>query len=242
MDLKTFRCYACDSGHKTIVDVETTANKISKENTIKWLLKNEGKIKEPFNKRSLFSTVIGVDGGLGDFNEKVGLFPKVTTVTLDGKLIRNLPALTDELKSWISSRKTEQGTCSLCFDSKRKGDLMLACGRTGCTQRICRDCLNGWYGLNKAGKILNFAALKCPFCRRAPTAATLSKYGMGVHAVAELKKAVEEQGTWISAWCFDCGGFHQKSFLSLFRNMKIILVNRTCETVCRARLCGWCTG
>jgi len=205
MDWRHFECYACSDGRKTIVGVETTANKVSKENTTTWLLGNEGKIAEPLKKRSLFNTVTTVHGGLDDFCEKVELLPQTKKLTLNGKLIRNIPGMADELQSWISRRKTESGNCSLCFDYKRKSDLIRACGRTGCSQRICRSCLEGWYGINAAGKIINIAALNCPFCRRPPAPNTLSKFGMGIHAVGDLRQAVLDSGTWIYAWCEGCG-------------------------------------
>ena len=205
MDWKHFECYACSDGRETIVAVETTANKLSKENTNSWLLRNDGKITEPFSGRSLFNTVTSLDGGLNDFCDKVELLPATKKLTLKGKVIQNTPAMIDELQSWISRRKTELGACSLCFSTKRKSDLLLACGRTGCTQRICRSCLEGWYGINSVGQIINMAALNCPFCRRAPTPSTLSKFGMGIHAVGNLRQAVLNSGTWIHAWCEECG-------------------------------------
>ncbi|KAF8861950.1 hypothetical protein BDZ45DRAFT_617826 [Acephala macrosclerotiorum] len=201
---KEFRCYACTSGRKTIVNVETTANKLSAENGTKWLLRNDKKITEPFNKRSLFHVIS--TAGTDKFIDKVELFPAASrwNLTLNGKLVRNSQELVASLQSWISRRKTESGTCSLCCSSMRKSDLMLACGRSGCSQRICRGCLEGWYGLNAAGRIINTSALSCPFCRRAPAAKTLSKYGMGIHAVGDLRTAVEEKGEWIFAWCRTC--------------------------------------
>lgn len=203
-DMVDYKCHICRSGHKTIVEVETTASELAKENTYSWLLRNDGKLTEPFNHRSLYHTISTC--GVDDFCKKVEFFPSSSQgLTLRGKLVRNVPAVIQALQHWVSGRRTESGTCSLCFSSKRKSDLMLACGRTGCHQRICRDCLEGWYGLNAAGRIINTAALFCPFCRRAPTAKTLARYGMGIHAVGNLQAAVEERGTWIYGWCQQCG-------------------------------------
>ncbi|PMD57892.1 uncharacterized protein K444DRAFT_564766 [Hyaloscypha bicolor E] len=205
-DMKDFKCYACANGRKTVVTVETTANKLTDENTTAWLLKNENKkIAEPFSKRSLFHTI--AKAGAADFTTKVEVFPEYQNLklALNGKLVRNVPELVEELKSWISRRKTESGTCSLCFSSFKKSDVLRACGRTGCSQRICKGCLKGWYGLNGCGRIINTAALSCPFCRRDPTAKTLAKYGMGIHAVGDLAIAVRDKGQWISAWCRQCG-------------------------------------
>lgn len=210
-DMKAFKCYACTAGRKTIVDVETTANKITKENGISWLLRNDSKIGEPFSKRSLFHTISLA--GTENFLNMVELLPPNARghLKLHGKLIRNIPDLVGNLQSWAEGRRTESGNCSLCFSSFRKSDMVLACQRSGCLQQVCGDCLRSWYGLNGPGQIINTAALSCAFCRRAPAAKTLAKYGMGIHAVGNLKAALEERGVWVYAWCLDCG--HAKQYM-----------------------------
>lgn len=122
----------------------------------------------------------------------------------NGRLVRNGEDLVARLGSWVSRRRVEGGTCSLCFSNQRKNNLYAACGRKGCHQRVCKACLEGWYGLNAPGRILNTAALHCAFCRRAPTAKTLMHNGSGVHAIGQLKAAVQNSG-WIYGWCVDCG-------------------------------------
>lgn len=225
-DMKDFKCYACIAGRKTIVDLETTANEITKENSLSWLLRNDNKIAEPFNKRSLFYIIS--QAGTEDFCDKVELLPPDARddLRLHGKLIRNIPDLVNKLRSWVERRKTESGTCSLCFSSFRKSDLVLACKRSGCLQQVCGDCLKSWYGLNGPGQVINTAALSCAFCRRAPAAKTLAKYGMGIHAVGNLKAAVEERGVWVYAWCVDCG--HAKQY-----------VERVCAAGAPAELKDW---
>ncbi|KAF1845615.1 uncharacterized protein K460DRAFT_286397 [Cucurbitaria berberidis CBS 394.84] len=201
-----FNCTACINGRKTIVTVNTNAEQICKENGQLWLLRNDnGVIKEPF-KRSLFNTVSTL--GLDSIFTNVEVFPALhpePTLTLRGKQIRNQHALKTELLSWIERRTAERSLCSLCFDIFPKRRLLPACRRRGCYQHICEGCLNGWYGLNNAGSIINTSALFCPFCRRPPAARTLATYGMGIHAVGDLGVAVEERGQWIHAWCYDCG-------------------------------------
>ncbi|KAK2761022.1 dihydroxyacid dehydratase [Colletotrichum kahawae] len=59
------------------------------------------------------------------------------------------------------------------------------------------------YGLNSRGRIINIAALSCPFCRRQPTRKTVS--ALGLSQLGNLGTAVEESGSWIYAWCDDCG-------------------------------------
>lgn len=200
-----FKCTACLHGHSTMVDIETTAITLSKENTTAWLLENKkSKLKEPLGGDSLFKQIS--QAGTENFSEEVTLFPNVEkrTLTLNGKIIQNNPDVIAQLKSWVSGRRAESGTCSLCFSTLRKTDLNPACGRRGCGQSVCRDCLRGWYGLNAAGKVINTAALSCPFCRRTPTAKTLHGYGMGIHAVGNLSAAVTSSGKWVYAWCIDC--------------------------------------
>ena len=212
--LSKWTCVACISGVKSIVDVETTAGAMRDENGDAWLLRNDdNKLKTPFNNRTLYhtaSTAVPLD----DFVDKVQILPArghEIQLFARGKLIRNTPHLLEQLYSWVSRRRTESGTCSLCFSNFKKHGLMPACGRSGCSQRICNSCLAGWYGLNSAGRIINTAALNCPFCRRTPTAKTLAKYGMGIHAVGDLREAVENRGSWIYAWCRACG--HAKAYL-----------------------------
>ncbi|KFY69709.1 hypothetical protein V496_00014 [Pseudogymnoascus sp. VKM F-4515 (FW-2607)] len=191
-NMGVFKCYACTAGRKTIVEVETNALNISKESSTGWLLRNEdNKIAAPFTKRSLFKIIS--KAGVEDFVQKVEPLPltEQRELTLHGKLIRNTPSLIAELQSWVTRRQTESGTS--------------ACGRTGCSQRICKGCLGNWYDLNVAGGLINIAALSCPFCRRRPVTKTLAKNGMGIHAVGDLDTAVKEAGEWIYAWCEGCG-------------------------------------
>ena len=137
--------------------------------------------------------------------EDRALPPTKNPLNIKGKLIRNPTALISTLQDLISRRQTERAYCSLCFSTFHPTALNAACGRHGCLQRICRGCLSGWYGLNAPGRIINTAALSCPFCRRKPAARTLAKYGMGIHAVGNLAMAVQEEGHWIYTWCRGCG-------------------------------------
>lgn len=203
LDLSSFQCYACTSGRNAVVDTDTSAVALSSENTTDWLVEVDSHTAiEVFNNRSLFHTVS--TAGTDNFVSGVHMFPATSrALTLKGKLVQNSPAAISQ--SWVARRRTEVGTCSLCFSSKRKVDLMLTCGRTGCEQRVCKECLQACYGLNSVGCIINTAALSFPFCRRIPAPRTLALYGMGIQAIANLKKAVEESGTWISASCLLCG-------------------------------------
>lgn len=204
-DATAYECPACTAGVATIVDTPTTASQLISENNREWLLRNDGgKILNPFNGRSLFYTIsaAGVDG----FAAAVEVLPNTNAAvsfTLKGKTVRNVDAVLTELRGWINARRAEAEACSLCFSTFSKRTLRSACGRRGCAQRICDGCHNDWYGLNGRGKILNVAALHCPFCRRQPAPSVVAHLGLNV--LGNLRAAVEQAGTWIYAWCNDCG-------------------------------------
>ncbi|PVI05523.1 hypothetical protein DM02DRAFT_668177 [Periconia macrospinosa] len=200
-----FHCPACTSGKLTIDQVETNAQQILKENGNAWLIDDKtGTLKDLF-KRSIFQTVSATTPS--SFLSNIRILPSLQTyapLTLRGKRIQNQDHLLASLSTWIQNRKGERSPCSLCFTSIPNNLLLPACRRQGCNQLVCKACLDNWYGLNAAGTIINTAALFCPFCRRPPSARTLSAYGKGIHAVNGLMRALEERGTWIYVWCFGC--------------------------------------
>ena len=225
LDLNVYECPACTANVTTIVKRDTSVNKLASENDSAWILRNEDMaIAEPFNGRSLFYTASHCD--LANLADKVEVLPAGDTskVTIDGKLIHNLPELKTSLASWVLSRRTQSGICSLCFSNSRKTDLRSACGRTGCRQAICNECRGGWYGINARGRIINVAALSCPFCRRRPAPKAVAASGLA--HMGGLRTAVEDAGSWIYAWCAQCG-----------------LAKRYVERVCAAgappELTGW---
>ncbi|OCL07617.1 hypothetical protein AOQ84DRAFT_341604 [Glonium stellatum] len=231
MSADSFKCAACSADRTTIIEVETTARILSSENTTAWLVRNtDPKLKDAFTARSLFQ-IISNSSGPATFTKHITLFPLPSPpLTLRGKLIRNPTDLLTTLQSFISRRRTESLPCSLCFSNHRNNALLPACRRAGCAQRICAGCLRSWYGINGPGRILNTAALCCAFCRRAPAAKTLASYGMGVHAVGDLRRAVAERGEWVHAWCVECG--YARRF-----------VERVCARGAPAEVRGWvCEG
>ncbi|ETS86111.1 hypothetical protein PFICI_04136 [Pestalotiopsis fici W106-1] len=198
---QNFLCSACNSGRATIVDFEITLADLCKENGDKWLLRHDGKLEKPFEDRSLFKTVL--EAGIDIFAEHVEVLPQSNTdLRIDGKIIHNAAELKSALTSWIKSRRTEAGLCNLCFSNFRKSTLRSACGRSGCGQRICRDCKASWYSMNSRGRIINTAALCCPFCRRVPSPRAVPKSDLVF--LGNLKTAVEDSGAWIYAWCCAC--------------------------------------
>ena len=216
-----FQCPACATGRDTIVEAEMTALDLARENETDWLLRDLGRagvgsepiLPQPFAERSLYKTVLALGDNLNAFVQTVQILPQpeVTDVIgtpalrLHGKEIHNPDAIQESLRGWIASRRAEAGTCSLCFaGGVRKRELRPACGRSGCRQTICEDCRRDWYGFNRRGRILNTAALSCPFCRRQPTPGAVSAV-RGLRDLGVLRAAVEGDGSWVFAWCADCG-------------------------------------
>ncbi|KAL6699529.1 hypothetical protein J3F84DRAFT_392954 [Trichoderma pleuroticola] len=225
LDLSKYQCPACIAGKKTIVGEETTARKLSGENNWDWLLKNEDMaIEQPFNGRSVFYTASNCN--LAALNYKVEILPASddNSFTIRGKLVRNPDELRASLLHWVRSRRTEAATCSLCFSNMRKSDALPACGRSGCHQVICSTCRDSWYGINAPGRILNMPALNCPFCRRRPAPKAISKFRL--HQIGQLRAALEESGSWIYAWCKECGFARQ-------------YVERVCAAGAPAELTDW---
>lgn len=224
-----FVCPPCTSGKATIVDVEVQVKTLAEENGYSWLvLSDEYPSQDLFQGRSLFHTITQV--GTEKFMTGINLLPdNSVTLRLKDKRIRNSAALISSLQERVSKRKTDRAECSLCFSPSRRDHLNPACGRRGCFQRVCTDCLEGWYGLNSAGKIINTAPLTCPFCRRPPVQRTLIKYGKGIHAVRDLASAVANRGTLIYAWCMTCSSAKE-------------LMERHCADGAPPEVNGWVCG
>lgn len=199
-----FLCPPCTSGRKTITEVEATPKELAQGNGYSWLLHSDEHPPEHLLQgRSVFHVIslVGVD----KLTSTVSLLPSdAPALNYKGKPIHNTTALISTLRENVANRKITRAECSLCFSTFPRQTFSPACGRRGCFQRVCNSCLEGWYGLNSVGHIINTAALSCPFCRRLPVQRTLMKYGKGIHAVRNLSDAVTNRGTLIYAWCTAC--------------------------------------
>ena len=199
-----FVCPHCLDERCPTEEFEFIPKNAKEENTLQWLIQDtQDKDKVLFENRSIFFTLtnLGTDG----FKSRVVLFPPHEGyLTRKGKPILNTEEIITAMKERVMNRKAARSDCSLCFSNLKPSELHPACGRRGCLQSICRECLRNWYGLNSEGGIINTAALACPFCRRLPASRTLAKYGMGIHAVQNLSDAVRDRGTLIYAWCREC--------------------------------------
>jgi hypothetical protein len=204
LEVANYKCPACMASRTTIVDHETTPRELIPENGTMWLIRNdETAIRDPFNGRSLFHTISHVEEP-PLLAQRLEILPAgEAKLSIRGKAVRNQEEIVKSLRGWVDSRRTESGVCSLCFSNFRKNELHRACGRSGCLQRVCKGCMEDWYGLNSRGRIINVAALSCAFCRRKPAPKTIAAFG--ITQLGDLRTAVEDAGSWIYAWCATCG-------------------------------------
>lgn len=201
-DTTSYECAACLHGTKTITERETSARHLVTENGIKWLLRNDDNIiLQPLDGKSIFSIVSTCD--LANLATNLSILPDMDThLTVSGRTVHNVAQVRGTLREWVYSRRVEQGICSLCFEDGRKNMLVRACGRKGCEQLICEGCRQDWYGINQRGRIINIAALSCPFCRRRPTRKAIHSFPFAY--LEGLQRAIDFGGRWIYAWCTTC--------------------------------------
>ncbi|KAK0742759.1 hypothetical protein B0T18DRAFT_370246 [Schizothecium vesticola] len=209
--LTTFTCPGCTSHKSTVTPTPTTlAALLCETPASSWLLANtSSKIPTPFSGRSLFHTIS--TAGIPSFTDHVSVLPSQDdgsspALTLHSKPLHNTPSLLATVRSWLSSGTlpSQSAPCNLCFESTPRHRLRLACGgRRGCSELVCLECLTTWYGSNARGRIINAAALSCPFCRRQPTGR--AKVPRAVKGLGNAKAVAEGGGRWVYAWCVRCG-------------------------------------
>jgi hypothetical protein len=199
-----FTCPACVNGVPTIVKEQTTVSKLAVWNGQGWLLRNDDeKIAKPFSNRTVFHTIS--TAGTNDFADKVEVLPGLASppsLNIRGKLVRNPSVLLSELQRWIDWRAAQADECMYCFWRTSKTHTKPPCGRSDCSP-VCRGCRHHWYGKNMRGRIINIAALHCPLCRRWPAPETVAAEGL--RYPDDLRRAIDDAGQWVYAWCWDCG-------------------------------------
>ncbi|KAJ6178827.1 hypothetical protein N7519_009288 [Penicillium mononematosum] len=204
-----FICPLCTSGYDLTTTLEVTPYKLFTENKFSWLVQDangqEVCFQKDFNSHIRSESIFQIITRLGSegFLSRIRLFPSSEPqLRYDGKPIHNSKELVSTLQKLVADGKTSDNNCSLCFDQPRK--VYPACGRDGCPQRMCAICLERWHKYNSAGCVINTEMLGCPFCRRYPIPRLLAKYGLLIHSVKDLDKAVRDKGKFIYAWCFEC--------------------------------------
>lgn len=199
-----FICPLCTSGYSPTTELTVTPYKLFAENTFSWLVQGANyQGKWLHRNESIFQIIsaMGTEGVLSGIN----FFPSSEPqLRYNGKPIRNSKKIISTLQNIVKRSKTSDDKCSLCFSASHYSHLLAACGRDGCFQQMCVSCLMGWYMHNSAGRVINTAVLRCPFCRRYPTLPLVKKYRPGTQRVKDITKAVRGNGKFIYAWCYEC--------------------------------------
>ncbi|KAF3023313.1 hypothetical protein E8E15_006833 [Penicillium rubens] len=203
-----FICPLCTSGYELTTTLEVTPQELFTENKFSWFIQDANGLEvclqngsNFYRSESIFQIItrLGSEG----FLSRIRLFPSPEPeLRYHGKPIHNSKQLVSTLQKLVADDKTSDNKCSLCFD--QCGKVYPACGRDGCPQRMCFTCVERWHKCNSAGCVINTEMLGCPFCRRYPTPRLLAKYGMLIHSVKDIGKAVRDKRKFIYAWCLEC--------------------------------------
>jgi hypothetical protein len=139
------------------------------------------------------------------------------TYKYDKKIILNSTDVLKQMIKWIASGKGEADLCMMCFDTKNKNNLFPVCGRKKCSMMACKDCLDTWYGINKAGTLMNFCALNCPFCKIAPLNKILQRHNREALAVLKFQESID--CNFYYCWCIKCYKIKQSMEKECARDM-----------------------
>ena len=143
----------------------------------------------------------------------------------------NRADLYQKMLEYAKGRKVDLPECALCCNQVRTDQIGRACGRKGCSQRICNDCGTGWYGVLKPGTLILERHLVCPFCARKPDSRVIRRWCLGADWFS-VQVDLDPQNYY--AWCVRCN--HAKVVGE--RGCHAIqpnLVNWTCDE-CQERL------
>jgi hypothetical protein len=113
----------------------------------------------------------------------------------------NSAAVWAQLAEAAEKQAYEHSLCAVCCDAFPPDQLMLACGRKNCTQRICNGCGEAWYGDLTPGKLLNMRHLSCPFCVKTPVSRAIHRWNK---ACKNLRGTAAFDPRYFYAWCIDC--------------------------------------
>jgi hypothetical protein len=136
--------------------------------------------------------------------------PIPTNITFRESTVCNVEDIwTYALGVMSGTTKVKLPECSVCMDTYPSSELVRACGRRGCEQRVCNTCAAGWYGLNKVGTTIYQRATMCQFCSRVPTPAIIGRIDVKLMdlATAVAKNQLDPDAYY--GWCTLCYKPHE---------------------------------
>jgi hypothetical protein len=144
-DRRQYICPACDNTQSTITTIiphETTTRALTDENGVTWL--GFSIRHDIFEGKSAFKLMQA--HGAVIFGEQP-TSNRPPDLTLDGKKVHDPAQALSQVERRVGLGEVELGSCTLCFEEMSKTKLLPACGRTGCGQKVDRECLREWVGL-----------------------------------------------------------------------------------------------
>lgn len=118
--------------------------------------------------------------------------------------IQNLDKIWNYSLEIMNGKQIEFPSCDVCLDEFRSTDLVSACGRKNCKQRVCVNCSELWYGKNKVGNLIYSRATLCQFCSRLPNPRILARVDRNLINLAESIYKNELDSDKYYAWCSRC--------------------------------------
>lgn len=115
--------------------------------------------------------------------------------------VENIPEIWSYVHGVMQGSKVTLPECALCMEQSR---LIPACGRRGCSQRVCLDCSKTWYSKNVPGSLLYQRATLCQFCCRVPAPNVLARVDPRLVPLATTisRKPLDPDAYY--GWCSSC--------------------------------------
>jgi hypothetical protein len=163
------------------------------------------------------------------------LFKEIEQQTIETfpQLYYNDTKVTNSDKLWsviitaVNKQTFSRNLCGICCEPKNGNELMPSCGRTGCATRICNDCGQGWYAVNKPGNLVSMRHLSCAFCVKPPTAKTMRRWNDNALLLTSRIVTNFDPRTYYG-WCQNCSKIKEHSQMECHVDAPT-LTNFSCE-------------
>eukprot|EP01125_Pyxidicula_operculata_P020434 TRINITY_DN7546_c0_g1_i1.p1 TRINITY_DN7546_c0_g1~~TRINITY_DN7546_c0_g1_i1.p1 ORF type:complete len:1000 (-),score=171.71 TRINITY_DN7546_c0_g1_i1:20-2932(-) len=127
-----------------------------------------------------------------------------TKILFRESLVQNSSDLWTYMVEVMTGGKAKWSECSICLEQLPPSELIPACGRRGCQQRVCGNCSQLWYSKNTPGSLIYMRAILCQFCGRVPAPRILGRIHNRLIALAQSFAQKPLNPDMYYAWCSDC--------------------------------------
>jgi hypothetical protein len=91
--------------------------------------------------------------------------------------------------------------CPMCCESKSVHEMSPACGN--CDNRICTDCVSGWYSCSSPGNVITQSHTCCMYCKKTPKFDIIRLHAKVLTQIRGMRTTKWEVG-YHHAWCMEC--------------------------------------